>query len=454
MDKWLSKKSEQFKALALANDSDTANTMDSLKVVKQFIIDNKLIMFGGMAIDFAFRLRGQQLYPDNHPPDYDMFSPDGVNDSFKLADIFNGLGYKSVKSGVGAHLQTMTVAVDGVLVADFGHVPKHAFDLVPTLEFDKMLFVHPNFLRVDLHLAFCFPFNSAPREDVFHRWKKDIARLNTLNELYPVEKINPSRIPKKSWKVAHLKTPIFKHSWGCENDAWTCQETLKVALHGFAAFEVYNCIANNKNNSGLHMIDENTLALYSPGEFITVASPYDLLLDVDQAKVDHVNSFIDSIPEKQIYLGMEILSTKNRLLAVQKVFISANKYLLLVSPHYLLSWFAAMATKSGQSWYWWYYSEMYDIVVKNEKKSPFDLTLNVLGSKNITNDYSAKMTKYMGEVMGGTMPEFDIGMKIDCLPERYFPANTLETPTYDYEQSECSSKIFQRNGLMRRSFNA
>ena len=452
MDKWLSKNSEQFKALALANDSDSVNTINSFEVVKKFIIDNKLIMFGGMAIDFAFRLKGQQLYPDNHPPDYDMFSPDGVNDSFRLANIFNDLGHKSVKSAVGAHLQTMTVAVDGDLVADIGHVPRRAFDLVPTLEFDNMLFVHPKFQRIDLHLAFCFPFSSAPREDIFHRWRKDIARLNTLNELYPVEKINVKSIPKKSWKVAHLKTPIFKHSFGDEIDASMRPETLKVALHGFAAFEIYKCIANNENNSGLHMIDENTLALYSPGEYITLASPYDLLQDVEQTKVVHVNSFIDSIPAKQIYIGMEILSTKNRLLSIQKVFISANKYVLLVSPHYLLAWFAAMATKTGQSWYWWYYSEMYEIVTKNEERAPFNLSVNVFGNKNIANNYSAKMTKYIEEVMEGKMPDFDIGMKIDCLPERYFPGSASKTPVFDYEQTECASLIFQRNGLMRRNF--
>ena len=51
------------------------NITDALTIVKQFIISNDLILVGGMAIDFALKLKGDQIYTDDQLPDYDFDSP-------------------------------------------------------------------------------------------------------------------------------------------------------------------------------------------------------------------------------------------------------------------------------------------------------------------------------------------------------------------------------------------
>ena len=72
-------------------------------------------------------------------------------------------------------------------------------------------------------LPFCFPFNGAPREDVFHRWRKDLKRFNLYADNYPIA-VEPAETTLKLVR-ATSRVPLVGKS-----------ETLQVALHGFAAY--------------------------------------------------------------------------------------------------------------------------------------------------------------------------------------------------------------------------
>ena len=60
--------------------------LKGLDIVKDFIIENKLIITGGMAIDYALKLKGDKLYEDNQLPDYDFYTPDVDSD---VAELIN-----------------------------------------------------------------------------------------------------------------------------------------------------------------------------------------------------------------------------------------------------------------------------------------------------------------------------------------------------------------------------
>ena len=46
----------------------------ALEHVRKFIIAEKLVIYGGQAIDYALRIKGEKIYSDHELPDFDVFS--------------------------------------------------------------------------------------------------------------------------------------------------------------------------------------------------------------------------------------------------------------------------------------------------------------------------------------------------------------------------------------------
>jgi hypothetical protein len=197
------------KRIAEARDVDAPVIDSALALVRAFIAERRLVIYGGMAIDFAFRLRGAQLYEDDARPDYDFISPDNVADAYELGRRLHGAGYAAVGVMRGVHPLTMRVRVDGHMVADITYAPADVYDAIPALEWPvkgarPLRFVHPDYQRLDLHRAFSLPYAEAPREVITHRARKDLGRLNRLAELWPLA---PPPAPKQGGEAPPKARP-------------------------------------------------------------------------------------------------------------------------------------------------------------------------------------------------------------------------------------------------------
>jgi hypothetical protein len=176
----------EYEALAGRLDADADMARRALEMVRNFIIERGLVLYGGLAIDYALRLKGSALYPPGELPDYDFYSPRNVDDAYDLAERLEEAGFPRAGAIRALHAQTMRVRVDFVGVADISYVPPAVYRRLPTLRYQGMRVIHPDFQRADMHLAFCFPFNNPPQEDVFHRFPKDLPRFALLEEHYQV----------------------------------------------------------------------------------------------------------------------------------------------------------------------------------------------------------------------------------------------------------------------------
>lgn len=158
----------------------------ALGVVKEFIINKNLILVGGMAIDFALRIMGDNIYTEDQIPDYDFYSTNHAADAYELAAILCKEGFNNISCINAIHITTMKVRVDFETVADITYCPTKVYKQVPTLMYDKLRIVHPHYQMIDQHSSLSLPFENPGTEVIFHRWKKDLTRYDKLYKHYPV----------------------------------------------------------------------------------------------------------------------------------------------------------------------------------------------------------------------------------------------------------------------------
>jgi hypothetical protein len=177
---------KDYENIIIKNDKYTEDTLIALGLVKKYIIANKLIIVGGMAIDLALRLKSQKLYDDDTLPDYDFYSPEHHKDAYKIAEMLNKANMKNVSVINANHVSTMRVRVNYTVVADVTYIPKNVFDCMPVIVYRDLRIIHPHYQMIDQHKSLSSPYENAPWEVIEHRWKKDMTRYDILYNYYPV----------------------------------------------------------------------------------------------------------------------------------------------------------------------------------------------------------------------------------------------------------------------------
>jgi hypothetical protein len=179
--------------------------LKSIDYVREFIISKGLIVYGGTAIDYALRLHGDNIYPDDDLalPDLDFYSPKNVEHGYELADILYAGGADGARVFNAVHLGTVRVdAGDNFFIADISYSPQEIFDRLPYLEYNGMKIIHPDFQRIDIHSSLAHPYDNAPREVIFARWNKDIKRFNLLDKYFPIKtSTSPVNVPLETHTV-------------------------------------------------------------------------------------------------------------------------------------------------------------------------------------------------------------------------------------------------------------
>jgi hypothetical protein len=157
--------------------------------VERFLREKKLVCYGGTAINSILPEKYRFYNNDIEVPDYDFYSPNALEDSKELADIFFKMGYNEVESKSGSHPGTFKVFVNFIPVADITHMDVALFSVLAAKSYIKhgIRYAPTNFLRMAMYLEL-----SRPEGDV-SRWEKVLKRLTLLNKVYPMKLVNCSR---------------------------------------------------------------------------------------------------------------------------------------------------------------------------------------------------------------------------------------------------------------------
>jgi len=166
----------------------------AIALTEKYVSENKLILTGGMAIDLALRLKGQQLYDDDELPDYDIISDRNLDHANTLAKILCEAGLPDVNVINAIHITTVKVRFKRTVLLDATYIPPDCFKRIPYLDANHLRVVHPHYQFIDQRLSLSHLMADTGRSlNAVNRLKKDINRNIILRENYPIKtpKIKP-----------------------------------------------------------------------------------------------------------------------------------------------------------------------------------------------------------------------------------------------------------------------
>lgn len=486
---WLAPRAKTFELAAQRRDADGPLVDRALDAVRAFIAEKGLVVFGGLAVDFALRAAGAAgIYPEGQRPDFDVLSPRSVDDAYELAGRLHAAGFPGVGAIRGIHVQTMRVRTDFVFVADVGFAPPGVFEALPTFEFEGLRVLHPDFQRMDMHLAFCFPFGGPPREDVAHRWKKDAERFRRLTEAYPVP-LPPGGPGALATAACALRRPAAFPAGALPPPG----EAL-CALHGFAAFAVLGA-ALDRAGAALAGLPPGRLAPGAPrlalafpggdglrvavegpaaaGALPAFASPAP---DAFLAGAPAVRRapFMDVAPEAFAAEGFEVVSVRGRRLAAVAADLGGGLAGYVVCPAFLLLWLLCQAHRAGpgaaRDAFRAFYAHALALLAAADAlfagalrgaadagarravldafaASPFAPAVSTIGRENFDAAYlivaagAAERARDSAEAARAALG-VDVAGLLSGLPANFYPASAARPPAFDYS----ASPLFRRDG--------
>ena len=113
---------EQTDTKLFMNEWKDSHLPNPLDIVRQFISEKGLKLYGGQALNDLLKPHKAAFYKSSQLPDYDVFSPDAWNHAKELANKMNALGFPFVEARSSVlndeHHSTYKVAIDSTYILD------------------------------------------------------------------------------------------------------------------------------------------------------------------------------------------------------------------------------------------------------------------------------------------------------------------------------------------------
>jgi hypothetical protein len=172
-------KSEKRIGYKIVQSELNKNTM---AIVEEFIKRQKLVCYGGTAVNNILPKKAQFYNKNFELPDYDVFSPNAIADAKALTDIFFAQGFENVETRTAMNVGTYKVFVNFYAVADVTSLDPKLYQifLKKGIKKDGIHYSPVNFLRMEMYKELSHP------QGEIKRWEKVYKRLNLLNKYFPL----------------------------------------------------------------------------------------------------------------------------------------------------------------------------------------------------------------------------------------------------------------------------
>jgi hypothetical protein len=435
---------KEYDDIVVSRDKFTEDTMIALGLVKKYIIREKLIVVGGMAIDLSLRLKGTHLYADDVLPDYDFYSPQHHIDAYKIAEMLYKAGMRNITVINANHVSTMRVRVNYVVVADVTYIPPSVFKTLPTLIYKDLRIIHPHYQMIDQHRALSLPFENPPWEVITHRWRKDASRYDLLYKYYPLDApIQPITLCKER----NLSSTMLQNQCvgGFVALSYWHERAIK---QGFKAKRVTHSIGTAVADSAGFTIqipvDSHGVTIYSM-RILELQSVIEDTQNIRNEKIRMYDRFLDKLPFKIILNDQwELFDSAGVLLSAHRlkngIYVSnlQNIMLYMLTNHIL---FKIKDIKRGASFYAGYILAQ-ELVswAASAQISAFLPNTEVFGDSEVSDSYINTKRMFLERL--GDLPKESLQPRM-VFPEAF--AHGKIPPAY-YKFKAATSHLFQFSG--------
>lgn len=398
----------------------------ALNIVKQFIIDNELIIVGGMAIDLALQTKGKYLYDEYEIPDYDVYSDKFLQHAEELTNIFCKKKYQNTSMISAIHNTTIRIKVYNYTVFDITYVPHNIFKILPTFQYLNLKVISPQYQKIDQYNSLSFLFEkTGVGFNIEHRFLKDLERNQLLVNNFPL-KNNISKI------IQNKKTNILNDIFILTNNIDSKENYFDAngifCIHGVQAYHLYYLTMekivkkiNNKVSNQLFSECIKDISDEFEDTYISSNNEIDTVKKMFQNKYDNLletyyNKTLDIYPGilnlKNKNKNINILDNFGRLLSVNKLYYD-NKEIIVSNIYYLQSYFLIMYYIHNKKESLLYYNSLLKFILINQyllknfnteylkildelKLNPniFHISLNTFGTKNYPSYYYYFVNNY------------------------------------------------------------
>jgi hypothetical protein len=266
-----------------------------MAAIKQFIKSRRRKVYGGWALNELIKSKspGDVFYTEGDIPDIEFYSYDPLKDLLDLCDILHENKFKFIMGRQAQHEESYTVFFDFEKRCDIGYVPKIVYDRIPTIHYNGLDLVNPNFLIIDVLRTLSDPITS------YFRLAKVFSRFRIMQKLYPIPYANqPALFPEK----------VHKEVYDCVSEVYKFLLNRKsIILFGNVAYQTL------MNEGKFPSIDKIPYF-----EFISTSYKEDSLELINslKKKFEHKITFVEYYPLYQFY-GYNVTISYNSITVAQ-----------------------------------------------------------------------------------------------------------------------------------------
>lgn len=453
----------------------------SLELVSKYIVDNELLIIGGMSIDFALRLKNDSIYnPTYQIPDYDIISPDNITHANAIGKLLCAEGITNIAIVPAVHKTTVRVQLLGYTVFDATFIPKNLYENIPHMKYKDYKFIDPVYQKIDQYSSLSFLWEvTGPSFNIINRFKKDVDRKNKLGKYYNLTKKDYKPIYKsieisqynKINKIRYINTKNDAIDKRLETNILSFDMLnnnlynidCDVVYHGTIAYAFYYQMFYSKYGDDKNIIikpniniKNNKFVIDIVGDNIQIINSnnninnfYKNICDNEIIKMQKLSSLSTSIPNYYNISydnhNLQIFDLCDKLLSIDHI-IHNDKIVFVSNYNYLLSYFLFMyfyENDEKKEIYRAYYCSLLYMVEKDNKL--FNFSLNTLGFNYSVNDnYYYYIKNYNNLIVNkknldDIPPKNYIGYP-NCEIKKYF--NKEESEYYGENQKEIRNTNF------------
>ena len=163
------------------------NILAALKIITDFISDKGRIIYGGLSQNEFIKLKNKDavFYKEDSLdiPDYDIYSPEPLQDLIYLANALYDKGYHQVSIREAVHVGTYTLGLDRVNgnMLDMHYVWRPHYNNIAKKKIGKFYYADPEFMMIDMYKICTDPLLSFD-----FRIEKVFKRTSLLEQYYPI----------------------------------------------------------------------------------------------------------------------------------------------------------------------------------------------------------------------------------------------------------------------------